>query len=126
LKVIIDVNLSAVWTKYLQGRGHEAQHWSALGEHNASDRVIMAYAAEHGAVILTGDMDFAEIHAFENSIKPSVIQIRAKDLLPPVQGPLVARALTIGASDLMLGAVVTIKGTRMRIAKLPIATTEPR
>jgi predicted nuclease of predicted toxin-antitoxin system len=117
LKVIIDVNLSAVWTKYLQGRGHEAQHWSALGEHNASDRVIMAYAAEHGAVILTGDMDFAEIHAFENSIKPSVIQIRAKDLLPP---------LTIGASDLMLGAVVTIKGTRMRIAKLPIATTEPR
>jgi predicted nuclease of predicted toxin-antitoxin system len=126
LKVIIDVNLSAVWAEYLQGRGHEAMHWSEIGEHNASDRMIMAYAAEHGAVILTGDMDFAEIHAFENSAKPSVIQIRAKDLLPPAQGPLVARALTIAASNLALGAVVTIKGTRMRIAKLPIATTEPR
>ena len=126
MKVIIDVNLSAVWAKYLQGRGHEAVHWSEIGEHNASDLVIMANAAENDAVILTGDMDFAEIHAFENSVKPSVIQIRAKDLLPPAQGPLVTRALTIGASDLVLGAVVTIKGTRMRIAKLPIATTEPR
>ena len=126
MKVIIDVNLSSVWAKYLQDRGHEANHWSALGEHNAKDHVIMAYAAEKNAVILTGDMDFAEIHAFENSIKPSVIQIRAKDLLPTAQGPWVARALTIGASDLELGAVVTIKGTRMRIAKLPIATTEPR
>jgi predicted nuclease of predicted toxin-antitoxin system len=126
LKVTIDVNLSAAWAKYLQGRGHEAKHWSEIGEHNAEDRVIMAYAAENGAVILTGDMDFAEIHAFENSVKPSVIQIRAKDMLPPAQGPLMARALTIGGSDLELGAVVTIKGTRMRIAKLPIATTEPR
>jgi predicted nuclease of predicted toxin-antitoxin system len=126
LKVIVDVNLSAVWTKYLQVRGHDAVHWSQIGEHNAKDRVIMTYAAENDAIILTGDMDFAEIHAFENSVKPSVIQIRAKDLLPSAQGPLVARALAIGASDLLLGAVVTIKGTRMRIAKLPIATTEPR
>jgi predicted nuclease of predicted toxin-antitoxin system len=126
LKVIVDVNLSAVWVQYLQGRGHEARHWSEIGEHNAKDSVIMAYALENDAIILTGDMDFAEIHAFENSVKPSVIQIRAKDLLPITQGSLVARALTIGASDLEIGAVVTIKGTRMRIAKLPIATTEPR
>jgi len=126
LKVVIDVNLSAVWAKYLHDRGHAALHWSQLGAHNASDRVIMGYAAENEAVILTGDMDFAEIHAFDNSVKPSIIQIGAKDLLPTTLGPLVIRALNIGAYDLKLGAVVTIKGTRMRIAKLPIATTEPR
>ncbi len=126
MKVIVDVNLSPVWAKFLQDRGYEAAHWSELGDHNAADRVIMAYSSDRDAVILTGDMDFAEIHAFENSIKPSVIQMRTKDLLPFTQGPLVVRALTIGATDLKLGAVITIKGTRMRIAKLPIATTEPR
>jgi predicted nuclease of predicted toxin-antitoxin system len=126
LKVIIDVNLSALWAAYLRDRGHEAEHWSSIGAHNAEDSEIMFYAAANNAVILTGDMDFAEIHAYENSVKPSVIQIRAKDMLPSAQGPMVVRALTIGASNLEFGAVVTIKATRMRIAKLPIGTTEPR
>jgi predicted nuclease of predicted toxin-antitoxin system len=126
LKVIVDVNLSAVWVAYLKERGHDTAHWSSIGEHNASDREIMRHCAEVEAIILTGDMDFAEIHAFENSTKPSVIQLRAKDLLPTAQGHLVARALTIGASQLALGAVVTIKSTRMRVAKLPFATTETR
>jgi predicted nuclease of predicted toxin-antitoxin system len=126
LKVIVDVNLSAVWVAYLKERGHNVEHWSNIGLHNASDREIMRHCADVGAIILTGDMDFAEIHAFENSTKPSVIQLRAKDLLPTAQGHLVARALTIGASHLALGAVVTIKSTRMRVSKLPFSTTETR
>jgi predicted nuclease of predicted toxin-antitoxin system len=126
LKVIVDVNLSATWADFLRERGHEAEHWSHVGAHDADDREIMAYAAKLDAIILTGDMDFAEIHAFENSVKPSVIQIRAKDMLPAAQGHLVVRALTIGAMNLKLGAVVTIKASRMRVAKLPIGTTEPR
>jgi predicted nuclease of predicted toxin-antitoxin system len=126
LKVIVDVNLSAAWVKFLRDRGHDAEHWSMIGEHNADDLLIMAHARSIDAVILTGDMDFAEIHAFEASVKPSVIQLRAKDMLPSGLGSLVARALTIGASNLALGAVITVKGSRMRIAKLPIGSTEPR
>ena len=126
MKVVVDVNLSAAWVGYLQDRGHEVEHWSRVGAHDADDREIMAYAAQTGAIILTGDMDFAEIHAFENSVKPSIIQLRAKDMLPTAQGPMVVRALTIGATHLELGAVVTIKSSRMRVSKLPIGTTEPR
>jgi hypothetical protein len=43
-----------------------------------------------------------------------------------VQGHLVVRALTIGATNLKQGAVVTIKASRMRVSKLPIGTTERR
>jgi predicted nuclease of predicted toxin-antitoxin system len=126
LRVIVDVNLSAAWADYLRERGHEADHWSQLGSHDAEDLEIMTYAAKLDAIILTGDMDFAEIHAFENSLKPSIIQLRAKDLLPAAQGHLVVRALTIGAVNLKLGAVITIRASRMRVSKLPIGTTEPR
>ncbi len=126
MKIIVDVNLSPTWAAYLRERGHDAAHWSGIGAHNSDDLEIMAHAAETDAVILTGDMDFAEIHAFENTIKPSIIQIRAKDLLPQAQGALVIRALTIGASNLKIGAVITIKASRMRVAKLPIGTAEPR
>lgn len=124
--MIVDVNLSATWAQYLRERGHDAEHWTGIGDHTAEDTEIMAYAVQHDAVILTGDMDFASIHAFEQSTKPSIIQLRAKDLLPSAQGHLVARALTIGASNLRLGAVITIKASRMRIAKLPIGNTDPR
>ena len=126
MKVIVDVNLSAARVRFLRDRGHDAEHWSMIGEHNADDLAIMADARFIDVVILTGDMDFAEIHAFESSVKPSVIQLRAKDMLPSALGALVVRALTIGASDLALGAVITVKGSRMRIAKLPIGSTEPR
>ena len=122
----MDVNLSAAWVAFLQGRGHEAEHWSLIGAHDAGDREIMAYCAGVGAVILTGDMDFAEMHAFEGTSRPSVIQLRAKDMLPIALGAEVARALAIAASHLALGAIVTIKSTRMRVAKLPIGNTEPR
>ena len=122
----MDVNLSAAWVNYLQGRGHEAEHWSLIGAHDADDREIMAYCAGAGAIVLTGDMDFAEIHAFEGASQPSVIQLRSRDMLPNALGAEVARALAIAASHLAQGAIVTIKSTRMRVAKLPIGTTEPR
>lgn len=126
MKVIVDVNLSAAWVSFLQDRGHEAEHWSRIGAHDAGDKEIMTYCANAGAVILTGDMDFSEMHAFEGTSHPSVIQLRAKDMLPSARGAEVARALAIAASHLALGAIVTIKSSRMRVVKLPIGTTEPR
>lgn len=126
MKVVIDMNLSIAWVAYLRERGHDAEHWSRLGAHDSEDLEIMDYCRNEDAVILSGDLDFETIHAIEGSSKPSVIQLRARNKLPASEGPLVARALTIGARNLMLGAIVTISSTRMRVAKLPIATTEPR
>ena len=126
MKVVIDMNLSVAWVAYLRERGHDAEHWSRIGGHDSEDFEIMTYCRNEDAVILSGDLDFATIHAIEGSSKPSVIQLRARNKLPASEGPLVSRALTIGARNLMLGAIVTISSTRMRVAKLPIATTEPR
>jgi predicted nuclease of predicted toxin-antitoxin system len=126
LKVVIDMNLSVAWVGYLRERGHDAEHWSSIGFHDSDDVEIMEHCRKHNAVILTGDLDFGMLHAFEGTSKPSVIQLRARDKLPESQGRLVARALTLGARDLALGAVVTITATRMRVAKLPIGNTDPR
>ena len=119
------MNLALKWVLYLQERGHECERWSQIGDPDADDGKFIGHAASVNAVILSGDLDFAAYHALQGTSKPSVIQLRAKDMTPKNLGPLVARALTIANRELIKGAVVTIKGTRMRIAKLPIGNTDP-
>ena len=43
---------------------------------DAADIKIMAYAAEHGNIVLTHDLDFSAILAVTQGTKPSVVQIR--------------------------------------------------
>ena len=119
------MNLSLAWASYLVGRGHDAEHWSRIGDRNATDIEIATYCSNQGAIVLSGDLDFAAHHALQGSSKPSVIQLRAKDMLPENLGPLVIRALSIANTQLTKGAIVTIKASRMRITKLPIGNTEP-
>ncbi len=120
------MNLSVGWTAYLRERGHDAKHWSEIGSFDAPDAEIMEHCRKEGAIILSGDLDFATLHAIHGTDKPSVVQLRSKDRLPASIGPLVNRALTVGAGNLDSGAIVTISATRMRVAKLPIGSTEPR
>ena len=32
MKILLDMNLSPVWVPYLQNGGHEAKHWSEIGD----------------------------------------------------------------------------------------------
>ena len=124
MKVVVDMNLALEWVSFLNERGHMAEHWSRLGDSHATDLEIANYCSVQNAVVLSGDMDFAEYHALQSTAKPSVIQLRAKDMSPRNLGPLVVRALSIANNQLNKGAIVTIKGTRMRITKLPIGNTD--
>jgi predicted nuclease of predicted toxin-antitoxin system len=125
LKVIIDMNLSVRWENFLKERGFDCQHWWKIGAGSDSDNVIAKYCRASGAVVLTADLDFAEQHAFHGTRKPSVIQLRASDLLLTALGQLVARAFTVANESLNRGAIVTITPGKTRVAKLPIGNTEP-
>jgi predicted nuclease of predicted toxin-antitoxin system len=125
LKIIVDMNLSKDWVPYLTARGHEVTHWKDIGAQAAEDSEIMEWCAKEGAVILTGDLDFSALHAARGTDKPSVVQLRTKDKLPQAQGPFANRALAVAVRYISRGAIVTIKGKRMRITRLPIVNTEP-
>jgi predicted nuclease of predicted toxin-antitoxin system len=119
------MNLSKDWVSYLEGRGHVVSHWKDVGSQSAKDTEIMEWCTRENVVILTGDLDFSAHHAALGSSKPSVIQLRTKDKLPQAQGPFANRALALAVHYLNHGAVVTVKGKRMRITPLPIVNSEP-
>jgi predicted nuclease of predicted toxin-antitoxin system len=53
MKLLVDMNLSPRWVASLVEAGWAAQHWSKIGEHNASDSEILGYAAANSYVVLT-------------------------------------------------------------------------
>ena len=57
MKLLVDMNLSPRWIALLTTSGFEALHRSTVGQANARDTEIMAWAAANGYVVLTHDLD---------------------------------------------------------------------
>jgi predicted nuclease of predicted toxin-antitoxin system len=120
MKLLVDMNLSPLWIRFLEQRGFEAVHWSAVGAATATDTEIMEHAIARGYVILTHDLDFGALLAMRGSGRPSVVQIRTQDVLPAAIGELVVNALSAARSQIEAGALITIDALRRRIRLLPI------
>ncbi len=58
MKLLIDANLSPKWIPWLLTHAIDGTHWNEIGPGDAPDSDIMAYAAEHGYIVLTRDLDF--------------------------------------------------------------------
>ena len=82
MKFLIDMNLTPHWVGFFVDQGFEAVHWSDVGPGDASDGMLMEWAAGHGFVVVTSDLDFGAILAASRQRYPSVVQIRS-DLLTP-------------------------------------------
>ena len=103
-------------------RGIESRgvHWSRVGAVTAPDTEIMAYAREHGYIVLTHDLDFSAILAATGGTKPSVMQIRSENLNPDVVGEKIVSALWQMQVQLEAGALVSVEPHRTRMRLLPL------
>ena len=127
MKLLVDMNLSPSWVGWLARHEFEVVHWSAIGAATAPDEHILAWARGHGFVVLTNDLDFSAILAATSDQTPSVVQLRAQDLLSEAAMQVVVRALRIHREDIERGALLSIDGggTRVRMLPLRAPRTEP-
>jgi predicted nuclease of predicted toxin-antitoxin system len=120
VKILIDMNLTPDWVGVLAGHGWHSVHWSSIGDPRATDWEILSWASDHGYVVFTHDLDFGALLALTQSARPSVIQVRARDVLPSHLGDIVARALRQHERELQAGALVVVDEIRSKIRILPI------
>lgn len=120
MRLLLDMNLSPEICPKLVTAGHEAVHWSTLGERTASDDVIMKFARDEGFIVLTHDLDFGTLLAKTHSVGPSVLQIRVQDVLEDAFVALINSALNQFKTELSAGALVVIEEKRSRARILPI------
>lgn len=120
IKILVDMNLSPEWVWVLEHSGWSAVHWSTVGDARASDHTILNWALEHGYVVFTHDLDFGTILALTHKTGPSVLQVRAQDVLPDHLADLVTAALRQHESDLVHGALLVVDEAKRRVRILPI------
>jgi predicted nuclease of predicted toxin-antitoxin system len=120
MKILIDMNFSPAWEKFLNEEGFEAIHWSNIGKGNDPDSQIFDYARKNDYIILTHDLDFGAMLAHSNEDGPSVIQARIENIIPEFYGKELLSILKQTESFLNEGALVVIDGVRHRIRILPL------
>lgn len=119
LSFVLDMNVSPEWAKALTSLGYDAVHWSAVGDPNATDEAIMAWARLHGRVVFTLDLDFGIILALTHQCGPSVLQARVESSLPEAILPLIRAAISEHSVALTTGALLTVDEVKSRVRILP-------
>lgn len=120
MKLLLDMNLSPAWVPYLQRAGLEARHWTEVGDPRAQDSSILAWARDNGHVVITHDLDFARLIALTRLEGPSVLLLRARDLLPEGHSDRMLDALHACRAMLGEGALVVLDEVGWRVRALPI------
>lgn len=123
MKILIDMNLSPDWAAVLQAEGIEAVHWSSVGKPDAPDEEIMEYARENDFVVFTHDLDFGAMLALTQATSPSILQVRAQDILPKAIGNVVVTILKKYQTELEQGALVVFDRSKERVRILPLQKT---
>ena len=80
--LLLDMNLSPRTVVALREAGWDAIRSSEVLAHDAPDSVILAWAREHGRVVVTHDSDFSALLAASGASAPSVIRLRVTDVAP--------------------------------------------
>ncbi|MFN9244716.1 MAG: DUF5615 family PIN-like protein [Cyanobacteriota bacterium] len=120
LRLLVDMNLSPEWLATLREAGHQAFHWSEVGDPRAPDSELMAWAIENDCAVLTHDLDFGTALALSGQTGPSVIQVRCLNVLPERIGPLVLDLLNRYGPSIRLGALIVADERRQRVRMLPL------
>ncbi len=120
MRLLVDMNLPPSWVEALNRAGHDAIHWSSVGDPRAADRVLMDHARTHGQVVFTHDLDFGALLAASGVDSPSVVQARTQNVMPDALSAAVLQVLEDHAAALETGALIVIDESSTRVRILPL------
>ena len=119
-RLLVDMNLSPGWIPLLLAAGHEAVHWSEIGDPRAPDTALMQWAMANGYAVFTHDLDFGTMLALSGADGPSVLQVRCLNVMPEAIGPLVLSVIRSYEAEIEQGALVVADERRERVRILPL------
>jgi predicted nuclease of predicted toxin-antitoxin system len=114
------MNLSPDWVPVLKRAGHDAIHWSSVGNATDNDSTILQWARQAGCLLFTHDLDFGTLLASTRGAGPSVLQIRTHDVLPDAIASLVINVVQDYTAAISKGALISVDEASARVRVLPI------
>lgn len=120
MKFLLNMNVPRKLAMALSQANHLCRHAGDIGLDRADDTEIMAAARQSGEIILTHDLDYGHLLAFEGTRSPSVIIFRLRDSQPSNLFRQLMSSLLKLEPFLAKGAIVVIEDENLRIRPLPI------
>jgi len=105
---------------WLKSQGHDAIHLNDENLFELPDILILEKAVVEKRIILTTDMDFGQLLAFNKSHKVSVIQFRTSTFEPFNIRNKLELLFEEFSNELDGDFIITIEDNRTRFRKLPI------
>jgi predicted nuclease of predicted toxin-antitoxin system len=116
-------SLSPDWIPLLQAAGHEAVHWSEVGDPRTPDTVLMQWAIANCYAIFTHDLDFGTMLDLSGAAGPSVLQARCLNVLHEAIVTLVLSLLKSYGAEIEQVSLVGADQRRQRVRILPLKRT---
>ena len=120
MRFLADMGISPRSVAFLRDRGVEAVHLHELGLDRMSDAEVIKKARREGYVVLTHDLDFAELIALSGAELPSVVIFRLRDMRPDNVNRYLEVLVTEHQRALNQGAIFSVSEGRIRVRMLPV------
>jgi predicted nuclease of predicted toxin-antitoxin system len=105
---------------WLRAQGHDAVHLREVGLQALGDRAVLAKAVAEKRVVLTFDLDFADIAAAAGEARVAVILFRLRSAQTARVIDRLQAVLRSAAQALEKGAIVIVESGRVRVRRLPV------
>ena len=112
---LLDQNIRADTLEFLRTLGLEVTSTRELGLEQAPDDEIVMVARNLDAVIVTFNMDFADIRFYPPSAHTGVIRLRIEPQTIEVVHPILKNLFTSIPHDQLKGALTTVTKDKIRI-----------
>lgn len=120
MRFLLDMGISIDVAAFLQSVGHEAEHLHQLGLGSLPDSDILARAVRNKQIVITHDLDFANLLAASSLALPSVIIFRLRNMRPERLIPRLSSVLSDHSGDLAIGAILSVSELQIRLRRLPL------
>jgi predicted nuclease of predicted toxin-antitoxin system len=120
MKFLADMGISLRTVNWLGECGYDVFHLRDRGLQKLPDDKILNLARQEKRVILTVDLDFAQLLAISRKSLPSVIIFRLGNENYAEINQRLTQVLNNCQNDLETGAIVSVNNDAFRVRKLPI------
>lgn len=120
MKFLADMGISLRTVMWLRSRGYDVVHLRDEGLQRLPDNEILIKPRAEGRILLTVDLDFAEILAVSGESLPSVILFRLGNENYDAINERLTQILSESQEDIELGAIIPVSNETFRVRRLPI------
>lgn len=120
MKFLLDMGISPKIAVLLRQSGYDAVHLLDQRLHTLPDPKIMQKARVEVRILLTHDLDFADLLAASGAQLPSVVIFRLRNMRPEQVDRHLQLVIRQYAAELENGAIISVSEGQVRIRQLPV------